>query len=307
MMDEGQKRELDYKPPMSKMQNAVIIIGFFFYAFWCWAFSGKGYYNTGIYLGGWGWLFVFIIVKWGPAIIENRSPKGVSNKIGTTLASAEPVLVIPAQGTWPELGVWPAKTVRGLGVYAYLTCRGYIICPTALAYIIGEQNRGVNVFWNCHLEFFPDHRELPPHVLQALRGMRRPQYNVDIPAFFNIRPLMVNDPTDEQIEEFRKQFENIGVTRGEFDKSIRPILETYASTLSKFQYKEPLTESGESLMQALRVADADNSRLRDSLEHWMDYATRMEDRMRGGAPAPPPSMMERIPKLMKPPGEETEQ
>lgn len=306
-MDEGQRREFDYKPPMAHMQNAVIIIGFIGFLIWCWTFAGKGYYNTGGYLGGWLWLGVVLIVKWGPAIIENRSPKGVSNKIGTTLASAEPVLVIPAQGTWLELGVWPAKTVRGLGVYAYLTCRGYIICPTQLAYIIGEQNRGVNVFWNCHLEFFPDHRELPPHVLMALRGMRRPQYNVDIPAFFNNRPLMVNDPTPEQVEAFKKQFENIGVDRDTFDKAIKPILETYASTLSKFKYKEPLTESGESLMQALRVADADNSRLRDSLEHWMDYATRMEDRMRGGAPEPPPSLIDRTARAIKPPTGETEQ
>jgi len=306
-MDEGQKREVEYKPKISQMQNAMIIIFAILYVFWCWAFSSRGFYNTGIYLGGWLWLGVFIMLKWGPAIIENRSPKGVSNKIGTTLASAEPVLVVPAQGTWPELGVWPAKTVRGLGVYAYLTCRGYIICPTALAYIIGEQNRGVNVFWNCHLEFFPDHRELPPHVLQALKGMRRPRYNPEVPAFFNIRPLMVNDPTTEQVEKFKKQFEEIGIDRDSFDKNIRPILETYASDLSRFKYKEPLTESGESLMQALRVADADNSRLRDSLEHWMDYATRMEDRMRGGAPERPPSFFDSTAKAVKPPIEDTEQ
>jgi len=306
-MDEGQKREFEYKPPMSAMQNAFLVILFVAFVFWTWAFAGKGYYNTGVYLGGWLWLGVILIFKWGPAIIENRSPKGVSNKIGTTIASAEPVLVIPAQGTWPELGVWPAKTVRGLGVYAYLTCRGYIICPTQLAYIIGEQNRGVNVFWNCHLEFFPDHRELPPHVLQALRGMRRPQYKVEVPAFFNIRPLLVNDPTPEQIEKFRGQFENLGIKRDAFDKTVKAILESYASDLSRFKYKEPLTESGESLMQALRVADADNSRLRDSLEHWMDYATRMEDRMRGGAPEPPPSFIDRTTKMIKPPSAETEQ
>jgi hypothetical protein len=296
-MDEGQRRELEYRPPMGQLQNAALVILAIAYVFWCLTFAQDGYYNTGWVLGGWFWLFIILLFKWGPAIIENRSPKGVSNKIGTTLASAEPVVVIPAQGTWPELGVWPAKTVRGLGVYAYLTCRGYIICPTKLAYIIGEQNRGVNVFWNCHLEFFPDHRELPPHVLQALKSMRRPQYKPEIPAFFNIRPLMVNNPTPEQIEDFRKQFESIGVVRETFDKSIKPILETYASTLSLFRYKEPLTETGESLMQALRVADADNSRLRSSLEHWMDYATRMEDRMRDDKPVPPPSLMDRMPKM----------
>jgi len=305
-MDEGQRRELEYRPPMSQMQNALLVIFAIAYVFWCFAFAGNGYYNSGWVIGGWLWLFIILLFKWGPTVIENRSPKGVSNKIGTTLASAEPVLVIPAQGTWPEFGVWPAKTVRGLGVYAYLTCRGYIICPTKLAYVIGEQNRGVNVFWNCHLELFTDHRELPPHIRQALIGMRRPQYKPEIPAFFNIRPLMVNNPTPEQVEDYKKQFEELGFDRKMFDKSIKPILETYAATLSQFKYKAPITESGESLMEALKVADADNARLRDSLEHWMDYATRMEDRMRGGAPEPPPSIFDRTMKTVKPPTEEAE-
>lgn len=292
---------------MSQMQNAVLIIGFILFVIVSKALPSYGWFNSWWAVGGWIWLALLLMLKWGPAIIENRSPKGISNKIGTTVASAEPVLVIPAQGPWPELGVWPARTVRGLGVYAYLTCRGYVICPTALAYIIGEQNRGVNVFWNCHLEFFPDHRELPPHVLESLRGMRRPQYNPDIPAFFNIRPLMVNDPTPEEIEVFRKQFERLGVVRKAFDSDVLPILEIFASKLSKFKYREPLTNSGETLMGALKVADADNARLRDSLEHWMDYATRMEDRMRGPAPAPPTNVLDRVSGKMRAPDESSEQ
>jgi hypothetical protein len=299
-MDEGQRRERDYKPPMSQMQNAVLIILFVMFVVVSKVMPSYGFYNAWWAIGGWIWLGIFLAFKWGPAIIENRSPKGISNKIGTTIASAEPVLVIPAQGPWPEMGVWPAKTVRGLGVYAYLTCRGYIICPTALAYIVGEQNRGVNVFWNCHLEFFPDHRELPSHILESLRGMRRPAYNSAIPAFFNIRPLLVNDPTAEEIETYRKQFEAIGISKKVFGETVRPILEIYASKLSKFKYVEPLTESGETMMQALRVADADNARLRDSLEHWMDYATRMEDRMRGPAPEPPQSILERTGGKLRP-------
>lgn len=305
-MDEGQKRELDYKPPMSQMQNAVIVILFVAFVIASKVLPSYGWFNAWWAIGGWIWLGIFLTVKWGPQLIENRSPKGISNKIGTTVASAEPVLVIPAQGPWPELGVWPARTVRGLGVYAYLTCRGYIVCPTALAYIVGEQNRGVNVFWNCHLEFFPDHRELPPHVLLALKGMRRPAYNSAIPAFFNIRPLLINNPTPEEKETFRREFEQLGIARDVFDQFVLPKMETFATKLSEFKYKEPLTDSGESLMQALRVADADNQRLRESLEHWMDYATRMEDRMRGPMPAPPENVLDKVSARMRPP-QDTEQ
>ena len=306
-MDEGQRRERDYRPPMSFMQNAMIIIAFVVFVIASKVMPTYNFFNSWWAIGGWIWLGVFVAFKLGPAIIENRSPKGISNKIGTTIASAEPVLVIPAQGPWPELGVWPARTVRGLGVYAYLTCRGYIICPTALAYIVGEQNRGVNVFWNCHLEFFPDHRELPPHVLTSLRSMKRPAYNPLIPSFFNIRPILVNEPTAEEIEVFRRQFEHVGITRSVFDETVKPILETYAAKLSKFKYKEPLTGGGETLMSALKVANADNAGLRDSLEHWMDYATRMEDRMRGPTPAPPPNVLERVSGKMRSADESSEQ
>ena len=260
-------------------------------------------WNDWVAFGGWLWLGIFLMFKWGPLIIENRSPKGVCNRVGTTVASPDPVVTISANGVYPELGIWPARGVRW-GVITFLTARAYIICPTVLAYKIGQGKQGVNVFWNAHLQIFTDHRELPPHVYQALRHMGK-SYKPEMPVFFNIFPLIINDPTEEQLGEYAIRFESLGIPREKF-KQVRPILEQYACTMSVFRYEAGLTKFNESLEQALRVANADNAKLRALVETWSDYGDRMTRKFLRPELPPSPSMMEKFGRATNPAMEEEE-
>ena len=262
-MPTEEELEAEYRAPMSQLQNAGIIIGFVAYAVYGWVWAGDNYFNSAFAWGGWLWLGVFMMFKWGPMVIALGSPKGVSNKIGTTIASAEPVLVIPPEGDYPEMGVWPAHTYRSLGVYAYMTCQGYIIQPTALAYQIGEQNKGVNVFWNCRLRLITDHAELAPHIRTALRGMKRPPYVEQMPCYVGLYPLLMIDPSDEDLEEYRSWFERIGVSRELFDGDmkkgivgVRQKLDQYAADLSEFKYDEATLHPGKMFESQIRSQNA---------------------------------------------------
>lgn len=288
-MPAEEEMEADYRPPLSQMQNAAIIIGFVAYVVYGWVWGGNGYYNNFFAWGGWLWLGIFMMFKWGPMVIALGSPKGVSNKIGTTIASAEPVLVIPPEGDYPEMGVWPAKTYRSLGVYAYLTCAGYIICPTKLAYIIGEQNRGVNVFWNCRLRLISDHAELAPHIKTALRGMKRPPYVAEMPCYCGIYPLLVKDPTDENLEEYRTWFEGKGISRELFDGDpkkqiigVRQKLDQYAADLSMFKYDEAVMHPGKMFESQIRSQNAHIDMLVKQNDFLKGQITAMQDLHRYG-------------------------
>ena len=302
-MDEGERREAEYVPPFSLMQNAIWVVAFVAYVLLAYTWASHQVFNTWFALGGWVWLGAFLMFKYGPIVIENRSPKGICNRVGTTVATAEPVATIPANGIYPELGIWPARTLRW-GIITFLTARAYIICPTVMAYRVGQGKQGVNVLWNAHLQFFSDHRELPPHVYQALKHLGR-LYKPEIPVFFNIFPLMIHELTPEQLEEYTTRFENIGISRQKF-KEIRPILEQCAATLTVFKYTPGLTKFDETLDQALRVANADNAKLRALVETWSDYGDRMTRKFLRPELPPSPSALEKFGRATTPASEEDE-
>jgi len=282
-MPTEEEAEADYRPPLSQMQNAGLVIFFVAYVVYGWVWAGSGYFNNAFAWGGWLFLGIFMMFKWGPMVIALGSPKGVSNKIGTTIASAEPVLVIPPEGDYPEMGVWPAKTYRSLGVYAYLTCAGYVICPTRLAYIIGEQNRGVNVFWNSRLRLITDHAELAPHIRTALRGMKRPPYVEAMPCYVGVYPLLVKDPTNEDLEEYRTWFERLGISRELFDGDpkkqiigVRQKLEQYAADLSMFKYDEATMHPGKMFESQIKSLNAHNDVLVRQIDWLKDQLTSLQ-------------------------------
>ena len=242
--------EKDFKPAMAQMQSAMLIIAFIGYCLLGYVWGGHGWYNTFFAWGGWLWLVLLFVLLYGGKVVENRSPKFVSNVVGTTIASPHPIIELEPQGGWPRMGLFALRTVRGLGIYEYsMTCRAYCWMPSILANTIGQEEKGVNVFANAQLVRLSEHSELAPHLVDATRLMRRPAYNPEMPVYVAYFPLLVNDPTPEQLEEFKKEFEKLGVSREMFEPQIRGILERYACALSRFRYKD--FEKPEQMLQTI--------------------------------------------------------
>ncbi len=254
-MDAG--GEADFKPGVSQMQPAMLIIGFVGYALLGWIWGGSDYYNTFFAWGGWLWLIFLFILLYGAKIVENRSPKFVSNVIGTTISQPDPVIAVEAQGGYPRMGLYPLRTVRGLGIYEFsMTCRAYAWCPVALAYKIGQEEKGVNVFGNANFVRLREHSELAPHLLSAMRMMRRPAYNPEMTLYMAYYPLMVNSPTAEQIATYKKRFMDLGVDQQTFDVHVRQMLEQYACDLSMFRYKESLDKPEQMYQSIIKSQNA---------------------------------------------------
>jgi len=232
--------EKEFKPAMAQMQSAVLIIAFIGYCLLGYVWGGQGYYNTFFAWGGWLWLVLLFLLLYGAKVVENRSPKFVSNVVGTTIAQPDPVITAEPQGGYPRMGLYPLRTVRGLGIYEFsMTCRAYAWCPVALGHKIGQEEKGVNVFGNANFVRLSEHSELAPHLLSAMRMMRRPAYNPEMTLYMAYFPLMVNEPTTEQIAEYRKRFMDLGINAQTFETHGRQMLEQYACELSIFRYKEP--------------------------------------------------------------------
>jgi hypothetical protein len=265
--------EKEYKPPMSQMQNAMLIIAFIGYCLLGYVWGGHGWYNTFFAWGGWLWLVLLFVLLYGGKVIENRSPKFSSNVVGTTIASPQPIITEEPQGGWPRMGLFALRTVRGLGIYEYsMTCRAYCWMPTDLAYTIGQEEKGVNVVANCYLRRLTEHSELPPHLLDSMKLMRRPVYNPDMPVYIGYFPLLVNELTAEQIEECKKEFEAIGISRELFEPQIKGILERYAAKLSRFRYSEKFQKPEEMLQSQIRSLNTLNDSLKKANKH---YRTEM--------------------------------
>jgi len=268
--------EKDYKPPMAQMQNAMLIIAFIGYCLLGYVWGGHGWYNTFFAWGGWLWLVLLFVLLYGAKVVENRSPKFVSLVVGTTIATPEPIVTTAPQGGWPAMGLFALRTVKGLGIIEFtMTCRAYAWIPLELAYKIGNEEKGVNVFANCHMMRLREHSELAPHLLDATRLIRKPAYNPEMTVYCGMYPLLTNELSPDQTEQVKKKFESIGIAREMYEK-IRPILETYAATLSKFRYGPEFTKP-DMLQNIIKSQDTQIDTLRKEIDTWKSDVSALHD------------------------------
>jgi len=287
--------ETDYKPPMSQMQTPMLIIGFFGYCLLGWIWGGSGMYNTFFAWGGWLWLIFLFLLLYGAKVVENRSPKFVSLVVGTTIATPEPIVTTAPQAGWPAMGLFALRTVKGLGIIEFaMTCRAYAWIPLELAYKIGHEEKGVNVFANCHMMRLREHSELAPHLLDATRLIRKPPYNPEMTVYVGMYPLLTNELSPEQTEQVKRKFESIGIVREMYEK-IRPILETYAATLSKFRYGPEFTKP-DMLQNIIKGQASQIDALRKEIDLWKSDVTGLHDLQKFARETPrETSFMDRLP------------
>jgi len=270
-----------YRSRVSNMRNAILIIGFIGYFLLAQVWATFGYYNTWYYLGGWGLFFVFVMFLWGPLVVAARSPKFSSTKIGGTIALPQPILTVPAQGGWPEMVMYDPGSVRGLGIEEHkMGAKGYVWLPWMLAIILGEGGRGVNVNANCKLVQLGEHCELAPHLYDTM--VQYTKYKPDVPVWVGLFPELINSPTPEQLEYFKRRCEDFGISRKAFEgddkrPAFRAVLEEFASTLSKFKYPI-LTDAPDKLLD--NIMKSQNSQietLRKEIDVWKSDVSALHD------------------------------
>jgi hypothetical protein len=242
--DDNETQETEFKNPATQMGNFVIIILFIGYCLVGYIWGGNSSYNTFFALGGWVWLGGIALFKFTPMLIGLRSPKFSSNKLGTTIATTSPLTRVEPQGGYPEMALYPPGSVMAMEFFDIkMTTKALVWAPSSLVYIMGEQDRGVNVVVNCHLEKLAEQSELAPHLVEATKRITRLGYKQNLPIYCGLFPLLSNSVPEERLNEYRKRFERLGISRelfdGDFEKKIigvRQILEQYASETSKFRY-----------------------------------------------------------------------
>jgi len=293
--------ETDFKPKMAQMQSAMLIIGFIGYCLLGWIWGGSGMYNTFFAWGGWLWLIFLFILLYGSKVIENRSPKFVSLVVGTTIATPDPIVTTEPQGGWPAMGLFALRTVKGLGIIEFaMSCRAYAWVPLDLAYKIGHEEKGVNVFANAHLKRLKEHSELAPHLLDATRLIRKPPYNPDMTVYVSMYPLLINELTPEQHEACKKELEAIGIPRDLYELvngkgGIRGIMERYAAKLSKFRYGPEFTKP-DMLQNVIKSQASQIDALRDEIDTWKSDVSALHDLSKyGKEPRQEPGFFDRLP------------
>jgi hypothetical protein len=236
--------EKEYRNPTAVMQNASLVIFFIGFVIFGYVWSGSDNYNTFFAWGGWLWLGVITLFKFTPMLIGLRSPKFSSNKIGTTVATPDPITTVEPQGGYPEMALYPAGSVMAMEFFDIkMTTKALVWAPSSLVYVVGEQDKGVNVVVNCHLEKLAEHSELAPHLLEATNRVTRIGYKQNLPVYTGLFPLWINVLPVERLNEYRKRFADLGISKELFDGDrekqiigVRQILDQYAAETSKFQY-----------------------------------------------------------------------
>lgn len=236
--------EKEYRNPTAQMQNAVIVIFFVGYAIFGWVWGGHAYYNSFFAWGGWIFLAVIVLFKFTPMLIGLKSPKFSSNKIGTTIATPDPITTVEPQGGYPEMALYPAGSVMAMEFFDIkMTTKALVWAPSSLAYAVGEQEKGVNVVINCHLQKLAEQSELAPHLLEATNRITRIGYKQNLPVYVGLFPLLINVLPAERLNEYRLRFAQLGISSELFDGNpekqiigVRQILDQYASETSKFRY-----------------------------------------------------------------------
>jgi len=260
-MTDNDTEEMEFQNPATRMQNATMIIGFIAFAVYGWVWGGEGMYNNFMAWGGWLWLGVFMMFKWGPMVIGLRSPKFSSNKIGSTIASPDPLTTVPPQGGYPEMALYPPGSVMAMAFFDIkISTKALVWAPTSLIYVLGEQDRGVNVVVNCHLEKLAERSELAPHLLEATNRVTRVGFKENLPIYVGLFPLLTNNLPPERLHEYRKRFADLGISKEAFDGQpgkkimaeditdekvivgVSQILEQYANETSRFRYGPEFTK-----------------------------------------------------------------
>jgi hypothetical protein len=183
-------------------------------------------------------------------LIGLRSPKFSSNKIGTTVATPDPITTVEPQGGYPEMALYPAGSVMAMEFFDIkMTTKALVWAPSALVYAVGEQDKGVNLVVNCHLQKLAEHSELAPHLLEATNRVTRIGYKQSLPVYCGLFPLMINVLPAERMNEYRKRFMDLGISQELFDGSAekqiigaRQMLDQYAAETSKFRYGAEFTK-----------------------------------------------------------------
>jgi len=270
-MDDEEKAMLNYKPPLTHMKTALWALWFValtLLILWNQAETPADPWFT---WGGWITLAALLLTTITPLIVSRDSPKIISNKLGTSIATPQPLLTIPAQSSHPAYGVWPAGSVKSWFVFNYeQTTRAYIIAPIGLVYIVGEEGshkgKGINVLVNAHLEVYIDHSTLPPHVLEALTTMKNPHYDENMPILHGWWPLMTNPLEEEEYKEYKQRFRDIGVSEERIQDAMRTMMEA-SQKLTKFRYESQLVDMEKNLLRREKIVNSENADLRKMIQY----------------------------------------
>ena len=266
-MDDEEKAMMNYKPPLSHMKTAMWALWFVFLTLIILWNQTETNFDPWFAWGGWFTAGGFALFALTPLIVSRDSPKIVSVKIGTSIASPQPILTIPEQPGHPAYGVWPAGSVKSWFVYEFAqSTRGYVIAPLDLAYVMGEEGRGLNVVINCHVEGYTDHTQLPPHILESLKSMRKPMYDNKMPIYYNWWPALINELDEKDYNDLIRDFKYLGVTEDKIQDA-RRILETAACKLSKFRYGEQFASMEKNLLRREKIVNSENADLKKSIQY----------------------------------------
>lgn len=297
--DEPQGTRSEYHSKVTSMRNALFVIGFLGYILISKVWATYGWYNTWYYIGGWGLAILIGMFLLGPLIVANRSPKFSSAKMGGTIALPQPILTVPAQGGWPEMVMYDPGSVRGYGIEEHrVSAKGYVWLPGMMAIVLGEGGRGVNVNANCKLVQLSEHCELAPHLYDVM--IKYPRYKPEIPIWVGLFPELINAPTPEQLEYFKRRCEDFGISRKVFEgaekiPAFRAVLEEYANALSKFRYPE--MEKPEKMFDTIsRSQNAMVEKLRKDNSFFKSEITALQDLYKVRKEFPPePKWTDRLP------------
>jgi len=292
-MDDEEKAMLNYKPPISHMKTAMWVLWFIFLTAMILWNQSETPADPWFTWGGWFTSVAIALIALAPLIVSRDSPKITSNKLGSTVASPDPIQTIPAQSGHPAYGIWAGGSVKSWFVYEFATTtRAYIIAPLALAYTIGDGGKGVNVFINAHLEQYIDHTQLPPHILDGLESMKKPSYNPSMPILYGWWPMLTNPIDPKEYKEYREHFRNLGLPEDKIEDAMR-FVEMASQKLTKFRYDEQLTNMESNLLRREKIVNSENADLKKMIEYLKKenrdlYESKAGPRKQG----PPPSIFQ---------------
>jgi hypothetical protein len=258
--DEYADDEKEYRNPAVAMQNASLVIFLIGYFLVAWVWGGHGYYNSMLAYGGYVVLGIILLFKFTPMLIGLRSPKFSSNKIGSTIATPDPITTVEPQGGYPEMALYPPGSVMAMEFFDIkMSTKALVWMPSSLAYVLGEQDKGVNVVANCHLQKLAEQSELAPHLLEATKRVTRLGYKQNLPVYTGLFPLLINEISPGRLDEYRKRFMDLGISREVFEGNlekqvigVRQILEQYAAETSKFRYGEEFSKPEQMLQTIIK-------------------------------------------------------
>jgi hypothetical protein len=150
-----------------------------------------------------------------------------------------------------------------------------------MAIVLGEGGRGVNVNANAKLVQLSEHCELAPHLYDAM--IKYPRYKPDVPMWVGLFPELINSPTVEQLEYFKRRCEDFGISRKAFEgegdgkkPAFRAVLEEYASALSRFRYPE-MERPERTFDNIFRSQASQIDTLRKEIDVWKSDVSALHD------------------------------